>query len=213
MKVYRSMAVAIMVALGFKTAEKWPADKLAEKVNKLNEQVDADTKLDDAIMQGELTKILKKIAAEQTVTIIPDVEEDAPAPAKPAKAPAKAAPAAEAEEAAPAKAPAKPAKPTAAPGSGKTTTKAPKAAKEPRETIPGVRNSRSRPYLAGLIIKKHTRDAGITDVMVKELDAAYGKENPAESLFCLRNAWHAIRGYNTKNNEGDLEQAAAVTEE
>jgi hypothetical protein len=82
--------------------------------------------------------------------------------------------------------------------------------------MPGVRNTRSRPYLAGIIVKKHATakgegkldlTCGITDEMVTELDEAYGKPNPVESMFTLRNAWHAIRGCVTKGNEGDLDEA------
>jgi hypothetical protein len=121
------------------------------------------------------------------------------APAAPAKGKGKKAPAppVQTEEA-----PAAPAK-----GKGK---KAPAPPKEPG--IPGVRESRSRPYLAGIVIKKAGREVGITKGMVDELDTAFGKVNPAESLFCLRNAWHAIRGYVKKGNEGDLTQEGLETE-
>lgn len=228
MKIYRSLALALLVSLGFKTADKWDAKKLSDKINKLNEQVDDDTKVDDEDQQKALAKILKAIAAAKPVEILADPAEEAeaeieeaPVPAKkPAKAAAKPAPVAEEEveiEAATAKPTPKKAATTAAPGgAGKTTVKPPKPApapKPPKTTTPGVRESRSRPYLAGIVIKKHTRAAGITEVMITELDAAYGKPNPAESLFCLRNAWHAIRGYVTKENEGDLDQATATTEE
>lgn len=165
-----------------------------------------------------------------------DEEEVAPAPAKKAKA----APVAEeddevapAPKAAKAAAPAddeevevkaKP-KPPKAPKSEKPAKapkepKPPKAKKEPGDGR-GVRTSRSRPYLAGIIIKKNVKakdgqkliDTGVTPAMVAELDAAYGKENPAESMFCLRNAWHSIRGYITRDNEGDLEMAAKAAPE
>jgi len=54
---------------------------------------------------------------------------------------------------------------------------------------------RTRPYLAGTIIAKHGLAAGVTDAMVAELDEAYGKPNPTESQFCLKNAFHSARGY------------------
>jgi len=59
----------------------------------------------------------------------------------------------------------------------------------------GVRESRTRPYLAGVIIARHGLEAGVTDEMVAELDEEYGLPNPRESRFCLKNAWHATRGY------------------
>ncbi|RYD76614.1 MAG: hypothetical protein EOP84_16645 [Verrucomicrobiaceae bacterium] len=61
--------------------------------------------------------------------------------------------------------------------------------------VPGVRPMRSRPYLAGKIIAKYGLAAGVTDAMVAELDEAYGKPNPIESAFRLKDAWHVARGY------------------
>ncbi len=51
-------------------------------------------------------------------------------------------------------------------------------------------------FRAGTIIAKHGLAAGVTEAMVAELDEAYGKANPTESQFCLKNAWHAARGFN-----------------
>ncbi|QDS91886.1 hypothetical protein FF011L_06220 [Roseimaritima multifibrata] len=62
-------------------------------------------------------------------------------------------------------------------------------------SLPGVRPMRTRPYLAGVVVAKHGLAAGVTDAMVAELDAAYGKPNPVESKFCLKNAHHAARGF------------------
>ena len=64
-----------------------------------------------------------------------------------------------------------------------------------KERVPGVRPMRTRTYLAGAIIAKHGLAAGVTEEMVAELDAAYGKPNPSESQFCLKNAWHACRAF------------------
>ena len=64
----------------------------------------------------------------------------------------------------------------------------------------GVRPMRTRPYLAGVIIQQHGLAAGVTDAMVAELDEAYGKPNPTESQFCLKNAWHAARGFTGESN-------------
>ena len=66
---------------------------------------------------------------------------------------------------------------------------------EKKPTTPGVRAMKTRPYIAGVIIAKHGLAAGVTNEMVAELDEQYGHANPAESLFCLRNAWHSARGY------------------
>lgn len=69
------------------------------------------------------------------------------------------------------------------------------AMKNKKPTFPGVTAKVTRPYLAGCIIARHGLEAGVTQAMVKELDELYGKPNAAESLFCLKNAWHAARGY------------------
>jgi len=71
----------------------------------------------------------------------------------------------------------------------------PPVATQGKNTIPGVRPTRTRPYLAGAIVAKHGLAAGVTPAMVGELDKAYGKPNPRESQFCLKNAWHACRAY------------------
>lgn len=70
-----------------------------------------------------------------------------------------------------------------------------KQADPKKPSIPGVRAMRTRTYLAGTIVAKHGLAAGVTDAMVAELDVAYGKPNPTESRWCLKNAWHAARGF------------------
>ena len=74
-----------------------------------------------------------------------------------------------------------------------TVAATPKTPEAPK--VPGVRPMRTRPYLAGLIIARHGIAAGVTNAMVEELDEAYGKPNPTESTWCLKNAWHSARGY------------------
>lgn len=74
--------------------------------------------------------------------------------------------------------------------------KAAKAPKEPAEAkTPGVRETATRPYLAGKVIAKFGLANGITPEMVAELDNMYPKANEAESFGRLRNAWHVIRGF------------------
>ncbi len=213
LKVGLTMARAVFVALGFAPAKKWDATRALDKVMKLNEMGEDDLTLDDADLQATVTSILAALEKKQIIDIVDDTEDDAPAvPAKPAKPVAKTKGAtaeaaketnAAGDELLPVTPPKKPAKPAK-----EAKAKEEKPPKDPG--IPGVRPTRTRPYLAGIIIKKATRAAGITDAMVAELDEAYGKKNPAESMFCLRNAWHAIRGYVTKDNEGELEDAGAA---
>ena len=73
----------------------------------------------------------------------------------------------------------------------------PSAASKPDAApkAPGVSYKQTRPYFAGVVVKRHGVAAGVTAAMVAELDELYGKANPAESKFCLKNAWHAVRGY------------------
>ncbi|WP_442510559.1 hypothetical protein SH528x_002184 [Novipirellula sp. SH528] len=75
------------------------------------------------------------------------------------------------------------------------TPESPSPMKGDTTKVPGVRAMRTRPYLAGVIIQRHGLAAGVTGAMVAELDAAYGKPNPTESQFCLKNAWHACRAF------------------
>lgn len=96
------------------------------------------------------------------------------------------------------------------PTSATTTTK-PKTETKKQESVPvpetkqestttpktpGVRATKSRSFYAGQVIARHGLAAGVTDAMVVELDMAYGVANPRESLFCLRNSWHTVRGFN-----------------
>ena len=69
-----------------------------------------------------------------------------------------------------------------------------KAAKKTGGGIPGVSTTKGRPYYAGLVIAKHGLDAGVTEAMAHEVNALVGTGNTRESLFALRNAWHAIKG-------------------
>ncbi len=85
--------------------------------------------------------------------------------------------------------------PATAPATKDKTKEPTKKTASKTPTVPGVRSIRTRPYLAGTIIAKHGLAIGVTDAMVAELDEAYGKPNPTESQFCLKNAWHTVRGY------------------
>ena len=70
------------------------------------------------------------------------------------------------------------------------------AADQPK--LVGVTHTATRPYYAGVVVRRHGVDAGVTDAMVAEVDQLYGRPNPRESTFCLKNAWHAVRGFNDK---------------
>ena len=56
-------------------------------------------------------------------------------------------------------------------------------------------NATTRALVAGRVLARHGHAAGVTDAMVAEVDAEFGKANAVESEIHLRNAYHAIRGY------------------
>lgn len=163
-------ALAIFTALGVTTASKWNSARMTAKLAKLNDIIDDDTKFDKAV-KPDVDAVLAAIEGGAEITVTGEPEGKAPAAAKGGKGKAPAA--------------AKEPKPK------KEKADKPAAPKGP----PGVRETTTRPYIAGVILAKHGLGAGITEAMALELDEAYGKVNTRESFFCLRNAWHAIRAY------------------
>lgn len=200
-QITRERAVELFVALGLTSATKWNAKRMAAKLAKIDEMVDEDTNL-EGTADETLTTVLEAIENDEDIEVQAAAKEDAPAePAKAKKGKGKGkgkdeekpelkegdegwvdADAAEKKEKAAAE---------------KKAAKEKAAAAKKKAAIPGVRATITRPFLAGQIIKKHGRKAGVTEAMVTELDEIYGKANPAESMFTLRNAWHAIRGFET----------------
>lgn len=193
-KIDKKEAITLFEALGQTTAEKWNEKRMAGKLAKIADFVDDDVKLSKGT-EATLDKVLAAIEAGDDIEVVDGVEE-APAKGKGKKA-AKPEPEPEPEPA-PAKKKAAAPAPAEKPAKEKKPTK-PAKDDDGTAKIPGVRETRTRPFLAGCLIKENGMGAGITDAMVAELDKQYGKTNPAESLFCLRNAWHSIRGY----EEGD----------
>lgn len=203
MKISLDNARKLLIALGFANASDWPAKRLASKIAKLSEVADEDDEklASDKDLTKLINTILGKLKEGVAITVTdPNAPADEPAAKGAAKKDAQ-----EKAEKAKKEAPAKPAKTTG----------------------PGVRETLSRPYMGALILKKHAAAAdpngkvtlagllkvGVTEGMVTELDAAYGAENPRESMFVLRNAWHAIRGWITKDNEGDLQKGKGAKTE
>lgn len=223
MKIKKQKAIQILEALGVSAPENLGEAKLTRKLNTLNELATDETTLEDGALNTSLHKCLQALEDGGAIELSDPEEavEKKAAPAAAAKNKAKSAATEEAateEEAAPKKAPKKKAKgapqvTTTPGGAGVKKAKKKKAAQEAPEKVAedpkgglGVREgSRSRPYLAGIILKKHGIDSGVTEEMVAELDAAYGKPNPRESKFTLRNAWHCVRGYK-KGKETELDE-------
>jgi chemotaxis protein histidine kinase CheA len=73
--------------------------------------------------------------------------------------------------------------------------KATKTPKAPKSTIPGIRPVVGRPYCAGMVLKKHGLAVGITQAMIEEVDAMYGKPNQVHSRNRLADAWHVLNAY------------------
>lgn len=202
MKITKEAAVAVFTALGITTAEKWNATRLVAKLNKLNELVDDDTAIKDKKIMADVDGILAAIENGEAVEVGAEAAPAAAKGAKAAPAPAAAKPA-KGAKGAKAEAPAKPAKgakaaPAAAkPAKAEKPAAAPAAPKGP----PGVRESPTRAFYAGQVVTSRGLAHGITEDMVAEVDELYGKENPVESLFRLRDAWHAIRAYATASKK------------
>lgn len=220
-QVTRTAAIALFTELGITTANKWNAKRMGAKLQKIDEMVDDDTDIEDEEIDATLTTLLEAIEAEEDIEVV--AGEKAPAkPAKEAPKGKKAAKPKEAEEedgdgddgeeeetvpvqtAAQKKKAAAAAKKAKAAEEKKAAAAAKKKAAEEKKAaaIPGVRETRTRPFLAGVVIANHGGlKAGVTEEMVQELDELYGKENPSESMFTLRNAWHAIRGFQNGDSE------------
>lgn len=56
-------------------------------------------------------------------------------------------------------------------------------------------NATTRALVAGRVLARHGHAAGVTEAMVAEVDAEFGRANKVESEIHLRNAFHAIKGY------------------
>jgi len=230
-KITRDEAVAVFEALGLASAAKWNAKRMTGKISKIDEMVDDDTNIEDEDVDDTLTKCLEAIENEEEIIVLSAAEAKAAPAAKPAAKKGGTKPAAkpaakkgtkpaskkakpepedddeEVEETRVAKKPGRGAKPAAKGAKGakgaKPAAKGAKAKAAP--STPGVRATRTRPFLAGVLIKKYGTEVGVTDAMIAELDEMYGKENPTESSYRLREAWHGIRGFLNGDDEGDDE--------
>lgn len=56
-------------------------------------------------------------------------------------------------------------------------------------------NATTRALAAGKCLARHGHAGGVTEAMIAEVDAEFGKPNAVESGIHLRNAYHAIRGF------------------
>lgn len=84
MKINRTAVIAIFVAIGFKTADKWDMARINKRVAQLPDQVDSEivAGFADEEVKKNTKAILKAFAAEETVEVIDDS-----APSKPSAKP------------------------------------------------------------------------------------------------------------------------------
>lgn len=98
MTITRVSAIAIFVALGFKTADKWDTDRINKRLSQIADQVDDDAVkgVEDDDTRKSLQSVLKALGAGETVEL--EAEKKAKTedePEKPKAKKAKAEPAAE----------------------------------------------------------------------------------------------------------------------
>lgn len=160
-------AVSLFEALGIASAGKWGPKRLATKLTSVDKIVDDTTAITDPEVDKLLTIVLEAIEEGTTISVANATKQE------PKEAPGPVAKKKSIVAAAPKQAP-----------------------DDDTPKLTGVRAAVTRPYLAGQIIKEMGVEVGVTEAMVKELDNRYGKVNENESWFALRNAWHAIRGFN-----------------
>jgi outer membrane biosynthesis protein TonB len=178
-KIARNDAVALLEALGFKTAESWDEGKLAKKLANIQKSgiADANTDLEDADLNDLLQAILETTKQNGQIEVTDEPADETPDDEEGAAQAAAPEPAAQDETE-----PVKPPKAAKAP-------KTPKPAPEPK----APRMTRAR--VCGMAFAVHGLTAKIDATLVGWVDTTYGKPNPKETEFCLRNAINAINGY------------------
>lgn len=86
----------------------------------------------------------------------------------------------------------------------KADAKASKPAAKEATGPAGVRPAKNRSYCAALVINKHGLKAGVTEAMVKEVEALYGEPAPAGGIGWMTAAWHALNAW---SGEFDVDAA------
>lgn len=180
MQITRTDAVKLFAELGVTTANKWNSARMAAKLQKLEEAglVDRDTEVAPEMMKT-LKAVVNAIHAGEDIEVVAEVTE------KSTKTPE------------PEQVPEKPKKEKAAPVQKKQEPEKAASTKTPTrslDAVPGVRKTRSRSFLAGIVAKEYGYEE-ITQEMVDRLNELYGKKNDAESFYTLRDAVAVVRGF------------------
>lgn len=81
MKITRTAAVALFVALGFKLADKWDNDRLSSKLSKVHENVGDDdiNAIADEAVKKDAKAVVTALNAKEAVEIIDDAKAEKPA--------------------------------------------------------------------------------------------------------------------------------------
>jgi len=193
----RMQAVELCTAIGFKTASKWNKDRMLRKLMQLPDMVEDDgleipedvdghdrlQQLLDDIHKSDgnitLTRNVEEVDASVADAKVDDVKEE---PKKKMRAPSKAS---------------KSAKNAKVEDDVKEEESKKKSSevesKKPKNV--GKRSIRNRRYCAGIVLREHGLEEGITEEMIQEVDAMYGDSNMVASKSQLTDAWHAINGF------------------
>lgn len=166
MKVQKSKAVGLFVALGLKNADKWNDQRLATKLGKIKEMVDEDVELEAEA--GDLLKEVMDAAEAGEGFEIEEEGTEVDAPAERAEGEPQAEKAAKPKKEKKAKQP------------------KPKKEKAQRRTVH---------YICGELIGKHGVEAGVTKEFVKELTDELKKDDQQRFGIDMKTSWHAIAGY------------------
>lgn len=92
MKITRTAAVALFVALGFKLADKWDNDRLSSKLSKVHENVGDDdiNAIADEAVKKDAKAVVAALNAKEAVEITDDGKAEKPAKEGKSEKPAKA---------------------------------------------------------------------------------------------------------------------------
>jgi hypothetical protein len=80
MKITMTAAIALLDEIGFHTCKTWDADRLAAKLNKLNDLLDGSEKIEENA--AAFKKVLAANKAEDEITVTEPEEDEAPAKSK-----------------------------------------------------------------------------------------------------------------------------------
>lgn len=186
LKLTRERAVQMFESLGLKTAGTWNKVRMSEKLQKLAESYDDDTRMPDPLAQETFNAVMAAIKNGAGVELVSSTPSEQPAAPQGGSGvsgemdlrddePKK-------EEA-------------AAPSEGKKAEVAKPKTPEVKK-IAGVRPSTTcTPYLAGKLLKEFGIEGGVTEELIKKLDEACESQRPDQRKAELAWAWHCLRGF------------------